>query len=201
MSLKHVIILRLSGGLLLQVARSDPVTPHQESLELLIPQESITAATTLGEIFDGMITHDQLVLVKDGGLSLLQLKNVLGCRRHWSLLQVILLSEDRVEMELEFEIRLLVIPQEGGDQVSEFHSLVTLSRQVRSLSSRKVILDLTAQHLIKILIIWLWDVVEVILMVRMMHGKPSLIFKSSTWRRLGVVLVLVERVRHVLIFF
>ena len=201
MSLKHVIILRLSGGLLLQVARSDPVAPHQESLELLIPQESITAASTLGEIFDGMITHDQLVLVKDGGLSLLQLKNVLGYGRHWSLLQIILLSENRIQMELEFEIRLLIIPQKGGDQVSEFHSLVSLSRQVCSLGSREVILDLTAQNLIEILIIWLRDVVEVVLMVDMMHGKPSLIFKSSARRGLGVILVLVERVRHVLIFF
>jgi hypothetical protein len=79
--------------------------------------------------------------------------------------------------------------------------LVFLSRQVCSLGSRQVILDLTTQNLIKILIIWLRDVVEVILMVCMMHGKPSLIFKSPTWRWLRVVLVLVERVSHVLIFF
>ena len=104
-------------------------------------------------------------------------------------------------MKLEFEIRLLIISQKGGDQVSEFHPLVFLSRQVCSLGSRQVILDLTTQNLIKILIIWLRDVVEVILMVCMMHGKPSLIFKSPTWRWLRVVLVLVERVSHVLIFF
>ena len=47
-------------------------------------------------------------------------------------------------MELEFKIRFLIISQEGGDQVSEFHSLVFMSRQVRSLGSREVILDLTA---------------------------------------------------------
>ena len=37
-------------------------------------------------------------------------------------------------------------------------------------------------------------------MVCMMHGKSSLILKSSTWRWLEVVLVVVERVSHVLIF-
>ena len=91
MSLKHVIILRLCGHFVLQVSCCHSVTPHKESLELLILQESITAST-FREIFDGMITHDQLVLVKYG-LSLLQLKNV---RRYPSccLLQVILLTED-----------------------------------------------------------------------------------------------------------
>jgi hypothetical protein len=38
-------------------------------------------------------------------------------------------------------------------------------------------------------------------MVHMMHGKSILILKSSTRGWLGVVLVLVERVRYVLIFF
>ena len=38
-------------------------------------------------------------------------------------------------------------------------------------------------------------------MVHMMHGKSILIFKSSTRGWLRVVLVLVERVWHVLIFF
>ena len=88
-----------------------------------------------------MITHDQLVLVKDG-FPCLQLKNVL--RYRYCLLQVILLTEDGVQMKLEFEIRFLIISQEGSDQVSEFHSLVFLSREVCSLGSREVILDLTA---------------------------------------------------------
>lgn len=139
MSLKHVIILRLSGCFVLQVARGHSVTPHQEILELLILQKSISGCT-FGEIFNGMITHDQLVLVKDG-LLCLKLKNVL---RYNCLLQVIFLTEDGIQMKLEFEIRFLIISQEGGDQVSEFHSLVFLSRQACSLGSREVILDLTA---------------------------------------------------------
>ena len=143
MSLKHVIILRLCGHFLPQVARCDSVAPHEDSLILLILQESI-AAGTFREIFDGVITHDQLILIEDKRLSLLQLKNVLGYSRHCCPLQVVLLSEDRVQMELEFKIRFLIISQEGGDQVSEFHSLVFMSRQVRSLGSREVILDLTA---------------------------------------------------------
>jgi hypothetical protein len=90
MSLKHVIILRLCWYFVLQVACCHSVTPHQESLELLILQESITAGT-FREIFDCMITHDQLVLVKDG-VSLLHVKNVL--RYPCCLLQIILLTED-----------------------------------------------------------------------------------------------------------
>ena len=54
--------------------------------------------------------------------------------------------------------------------------------------------------MIEILILGLRDIVEVVLMVCMMHGKSSLILKSSTWRWLEVVLVVVERVSHVLIF-